>query len=112
MMLPSGTDAVFCHDSKGNPAILASSRFATTIHVGTAHSKQKNRFARTQSYKLYLDGKMFNVSADVLEQHSIEPETMDAKQIRDRLQAVLDAAPPWNPKPERNNASLKARKRN
>lgn len=73
-------------------------------------SKRKDRFARNQTYKLYLDGRMYNVPADVLEQRTIEPETLDARGARKLLEDVLTSMPPWNPQPERP-ASLRPRTR-
>jgi arylsulfatase A-like enzyme len=50
------------------------------------------RFARDKRFKLYGDGKLFDVAADVLEQHPLGkggggPEAAEARR---RLQAVLD----------------------
>ena len=51
-----------------------------------------DRFARDQRYKLYDDGRLFDVPSDVLEQNPIPPgqEPAKAKQARARLQEVLD----------------------
>ncbi len=50
------------------------------------------RFARNQRYKLYDDGRLFDVPNEVLEEHPILPaqESAEAKQARGRLQKVLD----------------------
>lgn len=64
----------------------------------------RGRFARTRRFKLYHDGRFYDVPADVLEQAQIDlsdqqtPELELKKAQRKRLQAVLDAMPPWDPK--------------
>ena len=47
-------------------------------------------FARDQRWKLYSDGRLYDISSDALEQHPINegPEG-----VRRRLQAVLDSMP-------------------
>ena len=63
----------------------------------------RGRFARTRRFKLYHDGRFYDVPADVLEQAQIDladrrtPELELRKAERERLQAVLDAMPPWSP---------------
>ena len=59
------------------------------------------RFARDQIYKLYGDGRLFNVRADVLEQQPLDAGASAAAAARDRLQAVLDGMPDWAPPPAR-----------
>jgi len=59
----------------------------------------RDRFARDRVYKLYLDGRLFNVPADVLEQQALAPGDVDADKAREKLQKVLDAMPPWDPQP-------------
>ena len=51
-----------------------------------------DRFARNQRYKLYDDGRLFDIPNDVLEENPIPPgqEPAEAKQARGRLQEVLD----------------------
>ena len=51
------------------------------------------RFARDQRWKLYADGKLYDIPADTLEKNPIKPGqgTEEAKQARVRLQAVLDS---------------------
>ncbi len=60
-------------------------------------NKFRNRFARNIRYKLYQDGKFFDLSEDVLEEHPLPAGSMDRQQtaIRDSLQAVLNKAPAW-----------------
>ena len=50
-------------------------------------------FARNQRYKLYDDGKMFDVPNDLLEKNPLQPGSLSAKQkeIRTMLQARLDS---------------------
>ena len=45
------------------------------------------RFARDQRFKLYDDGRLFDVQADELERH---PITAGGESARRKLQAVLD----------------------
>jgi arylsulfatase A len=66
-----------------------------------SNSDHKNRFARNQVYKLYLDGRMYNIPADVLEKEALKPADLSSSEIRQQLQKVLDSMPPWDPKPER-----------
>ena len=57
------------------------------------------RFAYDGRYKLYLDGRMYEVPKDWLEVHPIPADGMSAteKTVRGKLQAVLDAMPEWHP---------------
>ena len=57
------------------------------------------RFARTKRFKLYNDGRFFDVPHDWNEQHPIAKEdaTDDARRIRERLQRVLHSMPAWKP---------------
>ncbi len=70
-------------------------------------SNRKTRFARTQRFKLYHDGKFYDIPVDVLEQKDLdlsEGGEIDLKKsVREKLQALLDSKPPWVPgtKPER-----------
>jgi len=51
-------------------------------------------FARDQRWKLYDDGRLFDVPADALEQHPLaEPLSAPAQAARTELQAVLDSMP-------------------
>ncbi len=63
-------------------------------------AKQKKlmgRFARNQTYKLYEDGRFYNVSQDVLEKHSLPPkqDTEARAKVRAMLQQVHDSMPAW-----------------
>ena len=55
------------------------------------------RFARTQRFKLYDDGRLFDLPADLLEEHPILPgaDTKTSAAARARLQQVLDAHKPF-----------------
>ena len=55
------------------------------------------RFARNQRYKLYEDGRLYDVQRDVLEKQALEADKDSAQQreIRSMLQGVHDGMPPW-----------------
>ncbi len=55
----------------------------------------KARFARDQQYKLYADGRFYDVNADELEKAGVNAEdvTGDIKNARQRLKVVLDKMP-------------------
>lgn len=50
------------------------------------------RYARNQTYKLYHDGRFYDVPADELEKNNLKPDQLNpqAKQVRAQLQIVLD----------------------
>ena len=50
------------------------------------------RFARNQTYKLYHDGRFYDIPADELEQKKLTPDQIDttAREVRARLKAVID----------------------
>jgi arylsulfatase A len=50
------------------------------------------RYARNQTYKLYHDGKFYDVPADELEKKNLTPGEINTKtkEVRARLQSVLD----------------------
>jgi arylsulfatase A-like enzyme len=58
-------------------------------------SFERARFVRDQRWKLYDDGRLFDVPADPLEGRPLEPgtETDEASSARQRLQTVLDGLP-------------------
>ena len=58
------------------------------------------RFARTERYKLYHDGRFYDVPHDWDEKDPIAPgaEPPGAAKARKLLQSVLDSMPPWHPK--------------
>ncbi|MCP4642270.1 MAG: sulfatase-like hydrolase/transferase [bacterium] len=57
------------------------------------------RFAYDGRYKLYLDGRMYDVPNDWLEEHPIPQDAMpaSASAARARLQDALDTLPEWQP---------------
>ena len=57
------------------------------------------RFAFDGHFKLYLDGKFYDVQNDIEEEHPLDMATLTANQqsIRTRLQLALDAMPTWEP---------------
>ena len=61
--------------------------------------KHRGRYVRTQSFKLYLDGRLFNVPADVLEQSALALGDLTADRARSQLQRVLESMPAWNLRP-------------
>jgi arylsulfatase A len=58
------------------------------------------RFARTKRYKLYSDGRMYDVPHDWQEQQPIDATTAgpEVSRIRAMLQRVLHSMPAWNPR--------------
>ncbi len=60
---------------------------------------RKIRFARDQRYKLYGNGKLYDVPNDKLEQQPITKDTPESSAARQRLAAVLKAQPNPNPAP-------------
>ncbi|MBN2092435.1 sulfatase-like hydrolase/transferase [candidate division KSB1 bacterium] len=61
------------------------------------NDKFRNRFARTKAYKLYQDGKFYHLATDPLEKNDISVEscTREQMKIRQKLQTILNQAPPW-----------------
>ncbi len=57
----------------------------------------RNQFARTIRYKLYQDGRFYDLEEDILEQHPVSEEeiTEEILGIRDALQQVFDQVPDW-----------------
>ena len=57
------------------------------------------RFARTKRYKLYDDGRFYDVPHDWEEKRPLAPDALDpsTKAIRTRLQRVLHSMPAWHP---------------
>jgi arylsulfatase A-like enzyme len=86
-------------DEKGNPREWI---FCHYDPLWGKASRGKTRFARTQRFKLYHDGRFYDLSVDVLEKEEIDlakgNEVKLKQSVRDRLQAVLDSKPPWAPR--------------
>lgn len=78
--------------------------------------ERKTRFARTQRFKLYHDGKFYEVPVDVLEQNDIDmskgPNIKLKKAQRDQLKKVLDSMPKWAPRTEPARPNQKKKKSN
>lgn len=62
----------------------------------------RNQFARTVRYKLYQDGKFYDLEKDVMEENPIEKEDMtpELKRIKAKLQAKIVQAPAWQNTPQ------------
>jgi arylsulfatase A len=61
--------------------------------------KFANQFVRTVDYKLYPDGKFYNLKADILEENplAVESLTKKEKEIYSTLQKELATLPKWDP---------------
>ena len=61
----------------------------------------KNQFVRNQRFKLYQDGRFFDVPSDELEEHPLDLDQAadSAHQAHKRLERALNQMPSWNPKP-------------
>jgi arylsulfatase A len=83
---------------KGNP------RNSVVVHYDKNPPRAEPQFRRVRfaydgRYKLYLDGRMYEVPKDWVEAHPISVDGMSAAEsaARDKLQGVLDAMPEWHP---------------
>lgn len=94
---------VFCHYTRNGhpvrPKREAQVQKALKKQRQARAKKQLGRFARNQRYKLYDDGRFYDVLQDVLEQRDIPPGvgSAEAEQARKALQAVHNAMPAWTP---------------
>lgn len=77
---------VFCHYDKNPAAAIPNPKFPRT------------RFARTKQYKLYGDGRMFDVPNDTLEEKPLDDDALEpsVQRTRRQLQKVLDSMPLGN----------------
>jgi hypothetical protein len=50
----------------------------------------RKEWARNEKYKLYRTGELYNVRADHFEKSPIEVLNKDQKQVKEKLQKVLD----------------------
>ncbi len=59
---------------------------------GARGENSTQQSARTQTYKLYHDGRFYDVPSDELEKHNLSPADLDprAQKTREMLQAILD----------------------
>lgn len=73
---------------KGNPRDFVFCWYSRNGH----RDDSVQRFARTQTYKLYHDGRFFDVPADILEENDLSPDEIDteAQETRSALQKVID----------------------
>jgi arylsulfatase A len=64
-------------------------------------AEYKNQFVRDRRFKLYQDGRLFDIPEDALEKRPIDPgkESPEAKTARHRLNTFLGEMPEWTPKP-------------
>ncbi len=69
----------------------------------------QSRFARDKQYKLYADGRFYDVNADELEKAGVKAEEVlgDVKDARIRLKAVLDKMPQAPLRPRIGKSSKK-----
>ncbi len=65
-------------------------------HYQPYWNKTPGQFARNGRYKLYRDGRFYDISKDLDEEHPLDENSAsaDARTGRQQLQAVLDQAPP------------------
>ena len=63
-------------------------------HYEPRHGKKdrKERYAQDRQWKLYQDGRLYDLRADLDEQRPLKPDSggETARQVREKLQAVLD----------------------
>ena len=94
---------VFCHYTRNGhptrPKNEAAVKKALQKQQQARKKKQLGRFARNQRYKLYDDGRFYDVQRDVLEQSAIAPGTGsdEAERVRNMLQDVHESMPAWTP---------------
>ena len=94
---------VFCHYSRnGTPARPAGKEKIEQALEKQARAKQAKtmgRFARTERYKLYEDGRFYNIKNDVQETRPLAPGkgSAAAEAARRQLQSIHDQMPPWQP---------------
>ncbi|MFT4690627.1 MAG: sulfatase-like hydrolase/transferase [Verrucomicrobiia bacterium] len=88
------------HGEKGNP------RDWVLCHYQPYWNKQPGQFARTERFKLYRDGRFYEVPQDLREQNDLANDKT-GKAARQKLQAFLDQAPPAHT--EKGNKTTKER---
>ncbi len=81
---------------KGKPKEWIFSHYDPRPGHGKEDYTELKRFARDRRFKLYSDGKLFDISNDVLEQRPLKPgeSSVEAERARRKLQAALDSMPP------------------
>lgn len=65
---------------------------------GDRVNKFRNQFAMTTDYKLYQDGKFFNISSDPREEKPLDQGSLNENEIKikDKLEEELKKHPEWN----------------
>ncbi|UCG28161.1 MAG: sulfatase-like hydrolase/transferase, partial [Bacteroidales bacterium] len=60
-------------------------------------NRQRNRFVKSEDYKLYLDGRFYYLPDDPFEENALPDDLFseEGKEIRKNLQQILDKAPEW-----------------
>ena len=94
---------VYCHYSRNGipvkPGDQAKVKQALEKQAKAKEAKTMGRFARTERYKLYEDGRFYNIKNDVLEIRPIAAGkgSTAAEAARRQLQSIHDQMPPWQP---------------
>ncbi|QDU96829.1 Arylsulfatase [Lignipirellula cremea] len=94
---------IFCHYSRNGlprePKAAEKREEIIAKQQREIQAKTLGRFARTQRYKLYEDGRFYDISQDVLEKKNLPPgsSSAEAEAARKTLQAVHDQMGPWEP---------------
>ena len=67
---------------------------------GDRVNQYRNQFIMTTDYKLYQDGKFYNISSDIREKHPLDSDSLDKNEIKikSRLEDELKNHPQWNGK--------------
>ncbi len=73
-------------------------------HYQPYWNKQPGQFARTERFKLYRDGRFYEVPKDLREQNDLA-NAKTGKAVRKKLQAFLDQAPPAHTEKGNKNTS-------
>lgn len=94
-------DWIFCHYIRNGVKMKPTNpKQVQSVLMKQKLAKEKKlmgRFARNQTYKLYEDGRFYDVSKDVLEQHPLplKKDSSERAKIRTMLQQVHDSMPAW-----------------
>jgi arylsulfatase A len=82
---------------KGNPREWIFSHYAPLMNDKSKHKEARS--FRNHHYRLYHDGRFYNVSLDPEETHPIEKGkgTAEAEAVRQKFQRELDRLPAWKP---------------
>ena len=97
----STRDWIFCHYIRNGvkPKPTKEEKVVSELAKQEAAKKKKTmgRFARNQRYKLYADGRFYDVKEDVLEKQALEAakDSAQLNEIRSMLQGVHDGMPAW-----------------